>query len=260
MADLGTYFGLGYRLDITTQLGTTYAEARTTFSLGNQTSLGTAGVVTASGVAQFYAITNPTGSVLVEAGPLKTGQPVVVDFSFTVEDFSSGNPKIIPQGHDGQGASMRIRGKRSKKDKEEFAGPKLNKAIEEALAPPPAPEPEPVIEVAVEAPSLPPPETPEPPAQVEVVSEPVTITYTPPSSDVLESGRTLAQQRAELVEQFLERALKRPVEVPQEPQVEQVGDAIKVTFYDPIQDEQDALIALNKVLREMGEDEVELAA
>jgi hypothetical protein len=55
-------------------------------------------------------------------------------------------------------------------------------------------------------------------------------------------------------------AAKRPVEVPAEPQVEQVGDGLQVTFYDPIQDEQDALVALNKVLRDMGEDEVELAA
>ena len=260
MPSLSEYFDLGYRLDITSQLATTYTEARTTFTLGNQTSIATPGTITASGVAQFYAITNPTGSVLVEAAALVTGQPVVVGFSFTLANFET-SPKLIPQGHDGQGAAQRIRGKRSKKDKEEFAGPKLNKAIEEALAPPPAPEPEPVAEVVVEpTPVLLEPETPPPPAPVEAVTEVKTITYTPPSADVLESGRTLAQQRAELVETFLARALKRPAEVPQEPEVEQVGEAIKVTFYDPIQDEQDALIALNKVLREMGEDEVEIAA
>ena len=262
MASLAQYLDVdGYRLDITSQLATTLAEATTTFSLGNQTDSTVPGTVTASGVAQFYAITD--GADIIEAAALVTGQPVVVDFSFTIANFET-SPKIIPQGHGGQGAAQRIRSRKRKDTKpEEFAGPKLNKAIEEALAPPPAPEPEPVIEVTVEpSPVLPKPETPQPVRKAEVVTEPEPITYTPPSSDVLESGRTLAQQRAALVETFMARlAAKRPVEVVEDPTPEPTAEVIQPPpGYDPAQDEQDAIAVINALLRAMGEDEIEMAA
>jgi len=263
MADLGTYFGLGYRLDITSQLATTYAEARTTFTLGNQTSLGTAGVVTASGVAQFYAITNPVGSVLVEAAALVTGQPVIAGFSFTVQNFETA-PKIIPQGHDAQGASQRIRSRKPKDTKpEETAGKKLNKALDEALAPPVAPEP--IVEVTVEAPSpvLPKPETPQPPAQAEVVTEPKTITYTPPSSDVLEAGRELAARRAELASGILakqqaERTARADAVVREaealavaERQAKEREEAQRRFEEEQRQDEEDALKAIEAMMQSL---------
>lgn len=258
MASLSDYFGLGYRLDLTSQLATTYTEARTTFSLGNQTNLGTAGVITASGVAQFYAITNPTGSVLIEAGALKTGQPLIVDFSFTVDDFESGNPKVVPQGHDGQGASQRIRSRKRKDTKpEEFAGKKLTKAIEAVLAPPPVP----VAEVTVEAPSpvLPSPETPQPPAQVEVVTEVKPIIYTPPSADVLESSKVISARQAEAADAILRAAQERKqaeavrlAELARQQAIARFqAEQERAEEEARLQDEADATIALEAMLEEI---------
>jgi hypothetical protein len=262
MASLAQYLDVdGYRLDITSQLATTYTEARTTFTLGNQTATATPGTVTASGVAQFYAITNPTGSVLVEAAALVTGQPVIAGFSFTVQNFETA-PKIIPQGHDGQGASQRIRGPRKAKDPEKSPGVRLNEALDTALAPPPpppAPEPEPIVAVAVEAPAPIEPATPPPQAVAEPAPEPI-IALTPVSADRLEDGRRLAESRAALVQTFLERYAPRKV-VADEPEPAPAVEAVaSPPGYDPVQDEQDAVAVINSLLRVLGEEEIEIAA
>lgn len=240
MATLASYLDeQGYVLHITSQLAATYADVGT-YSLGTQTASGTPGTVTASGITQAYAVVDVAGEALIEAGLLATGQPVVVDFPFTVEGFETGSPKVIPQGVGGQGASQRIRGKRKSKP-EEYAGPKLNKAIESALE---TPQPEPVIEVAVaaEPDPLPQPETPQPLAPVEVVSEPVVdpepVAYTPPPETVLKDGKKLAETRAELVETFLARleARREAVQLIEEPDAPDFDD------------EQDAMDALNALM------------
>lgn len=239
MATLASYLDeQGYVLHITSQLAATYADVGT-YTLGNQTASGTPGVVTASGIAQAYAVVDVAGEALIEAGLLATGQPVVVNFPFTIEEFET-SPKVVPQGVGGQGASQRIRGKRKSKP-DEYAGPKLNKAIEAALEPP---QPEPVIEVAVaaEPDSLPQPETPPQPAPVAVVSEPVPdpepVAYKPPAETILEDGKKLAETRAALVETFLARleARREAVQLIEEP------DTLE------FDDEQDAMDALNALM------------
>jgi hypothetical protein len=252
MANLAQYLDVdGYRLDITSQLATTLAEATTTFSLGNQTDSTVPGTVTASGVAQFYAITD--GADIIEAGALVTGQPVVVDFGFTIANFETA-PKIIPQGHDGQGSVQKSRSRKRKDTKpEEYAGRKLNKAIEEALAPPPAPEPEPVIEVTVEpTPVLLEPEAPQPPAQAEVVpaSEPVISLRSIPR-DMLEAGRSLAETRAALVEAFMARVQANKPVLVQDPEPQDT--------FDPAQDEADALEAMDALMFALADDMDEAA-
>ena len=99
------------------------------------------------------------------------------------------------------------RRRRKKKDKpEEYAGRKLNRAIEAALTPRQS-----VVEVAVEpAPVLPKPETPQPPAPAEVVSAPErVITLRNVSADVLQQGRSIAENRAAMVQSLLARVQAR---------------------------------------------------
>jgi hypothetical protein len=262
MASLAQYLDVdGYRLDITSQLATTLTEAVTTFTLGNQTATATPGTVTASGVAQFYAITD--GADIIEAEALVTGQPVIAGFSFTVQNFETA-PKLIPQGHDGQGASQRIRGPRKAKDPEKSAGARLNEALDTALAPPPpppppAPEPEPIVAVAVEAPAPIEPAAPPPQAVVEPAPEPI-ITLAPVSADRLEDGRRMAEARATLVQRFLEQYSPRKVAA-EAPEPEPIVEAVAAPpGYNPVQDEQDAVAVINSLLRLMGEEEIEIAA
>ena len=92
----------GTQIDITSSEATTYAEATTTFTLGNDTvNTGapqagdvdgrkvvvpaiTAGSVTGTGTAAFWALTDGT-SILVAAGPLTATQAVTSGNTFTLD-------------------------------------------------------------------------------------------------------------------------------------------------------------------------------
>ena len=115
MAFLGTNVydqGLNYldtngtRLDICSQEPTTYAEATSTYTLGNKTSLNIGapgagspdgrqvtvpsisdGTVTATGTATHWAITNGSNELLA-AGPLGSSQAVTNGNPFTLTSFT----------------------------------------------------------------------------------------------------------------------------------------------------------------------------
>lgn len=94
------------RIDITSQEATTYAEATSTYTLGNSTSLAfgapqdgdtsgrkvtaaaiTDGSVTATGTATHYSIVDVSASRLLATGSLTTSQSVVSGNTFTVAAF-----------------------------------------------------------------------------------------------------------------------------------------------------------------------------
>lgn len=94
------------RIDITSQEATTYAEATSTYTLGNSTSLSfgapedgdvsgrktraaaiTDGLVTGSGSATHYAIVDVSASRLLATGSLTTPQSVTSGNSFTISAF-----------------------------------------------------------------------------------------------------------------------------------------------------------------------------
>jgi hypothetical protein len=94
------------RVDITSQEATTYAEATSTYTLGNSTSLSfgaptdgdisgrkvtaaaiTDGVVTGSGSATHFAIVDVSASRLLATGSLSTPQSVTSGNSFTIAAF-----------------------------------------------------------------------------------------------------------------------------------------------------------------------------
>jgi hypothetical protein len=79
------------------------------------------------------------------------------------------------------------------------------------------------------------------------------ITLSPVSADRLEDGRRMAEARAALVQSFLERHAPRKVEA-DEPEPAPMVEA--TTEYDPVQEEADAIAAINRVLRAMGEEEI----
>lgn len=100
----------GSRIDITSTEATTYAEATSTLTLGNSTSLSvgspadrsgggrevtaasiTDGSVTGTGTAAFYAITDGS-SVLIATGALTDSQAVTSGNSFTLSAFTIGIP------------------------------------------------------------------------------------------------------------------------------------------------------------------------
>jgi len=100
----------GTRLDICSTEPTTYAEATSTYSLGNKTSLNigapadrggggrevtvpqiTDGSVTADGTAAFYAITNGSNELLA-TGSLSSSQGVTNGNTFTLTSFTIGIP------------------------------------------------------------------------------------------------------------------------------------------------------------------------
>ena len=103
----------GSRIDITSTEATTYAEATSTLTLGNSTSLSvgspadrsgggrevtaasiTDGSVTGTGTAAFYAITDGT-SVLIATGALTASQAVTSGNSFTLSSFTVGIPDPV---------------------------------------------------------------------------------------------------------------------------------------------------------------------
>lgn len=101
----------GVRLDICSQEPTTYAEATSTYTLGNKTSLsiGAAadrggggrevtvpsisdGSVSGTGTATHWAITYPTGTELLATGSLSASQAVTSGNTFTLTSFTIGIP------------------------------------------------------------------------------------------------------------------------------------------------------------------------
>ena len=98
------------RLDICSQDPATYAEATSTYSLGNKTSLNpnapadrsgggrevvipaiTDGSVTATGTATHWALTNGSDS-LIATGALSSSQGVTSGNTFTLTEFAIGIP------------------------------------------------------------------------------------------------------------------------------------------------------------------------
>lgn len=94
------------RIDITSQEATTYAEATSTYTLGNSTSVSfgapedgdtsgrktrcaaiSDGSVTGSGNATHYAIVDVSATRLLATGSLTTSQAVVSGNTFTVAAF-----------------------------------------------------------------------------------------------------------------------------------------------------------------------------
>lgn len=99
------------RLDICSTEPTTYAQATTTYTLGNKTSLSvsapaaragggrevtissfTDGSVTANGTAAFYALTDPANSRLLATGSLSASQAVTSGNTFSIASFKIGIP------------------------------------------------------------------------------------------------------------------------------------------------------------------------
>jgi len=99
------------RLDITSQQAATYAEATSTYTLGNKTSLSvgapgdlggggrkvtvaaiTDGTVTGTGTASHYAIVDTGNSRLLAAGALNAPQGVTSGNTFTLAAFDIGIP------------------------------------------------------------------------------------------------------------------------------------------------------------------------
>lgn len=100
----------GSRLDICTTEPTTYTQATSTYTLGNKTGITvgspadrtgggrevtvsaiSAGSVTGTGTAAFYAITDGT-STLYAAGSLSTSQSVTSGNQFDLTSFTVGIP------------------------------------------------------------------------------------------------------------------------------------------------------------------------
>ena len=93
----------GTRIDITSQVATSYTEATSTYTLGNKTGLNTGatqngdsdgrkvvvpaitdGSVTGTGTATHWALTDGS-SILVATGPLSSSQAVTSGNTFTLD-------------------------------------------------------------------------------------------------------------------------------------------------------------------------------
>lgn len=101
----------GNRIDVTSQEATTYAEATSTYTLGNSTSLSIAapsdrtgggrkvtvaaitdGSITATGTATHYAIVDTSNSRLLATSTLTASQSVTSGNTFTLATFDIGIP------------------------------------------------------------------------------------------------------------------------------------------------------------------------
>ena len=99
------------RIDVTTQEATTYAEATSTYTKGNSTSLSIAapsdrsgggrkvtvaaitdGSISGTGTVTHYAITDTTNSRLLVTGTLTASQSVTNGNTFTLASFDVGIP------------------------------------------------------------------------------------------------------------------------------------------------------------------------
>lgn len=108
---LGVFNAECDRLDICSQEPATYAEATTTYTLGNKASPScsapaarsgggrevtvsaiTDGSVTATGTATHYALSDTVNSRLLAAGALSASQPVTSGNAFTLTEFTIGIP------------------------------------------------------------------------------------------------------------------------------------------------------------------------
>jgi hypothetical protein len=102
----------GTRVDITSTEATTYAQATTTYTLGNKTSATTGspatrspsgrkvtvasitgGTVTADGTAAYWALTDGA-TLLVATGGLSAGQAVTSGNTFSLAAFDIGIPAV----------------------------------------------------------------------------------------------------------------------------------------------------------------------
>lgn len=102
------------RLDICSAEPTTYAQATTTYTLGNKTSLSigaptdrtpngrkvvvaaiTDGTVTANGTATHWAIVDTVNSRLLASGSLSSSQAVTSGNVFTLQAFDIGIPDAV---------------------------------------------------------------------------------------------------------------------------------------------------------------------
>lgn len=102
---------LADRLDICSSAPTTYTEATSTYSLGNETTITisaagdrsgggrkvsisaiTAGTVTATGTAAYYALSDVSATKLLAAGNLNAGVAVTSGNEFTLTTFDVGIP------------------------------------------------------------------------------------------------------------------------------------------------------------------------
>jgi len=99
------------RIDITSQEATSYAEATSTYTLGNSTSLAistpgdrsgggrevtasaiTDGTVSGTGTATHFAIVDTSNSRLLATGSLSSSQAVTSGNTFTLASFTIGIP------------------------------------------------------------------------------------------------------------------------------------------------------------------------
>ena len=99
------------RIDVCSQEPTTYAEATSTYTLGNSTSLSgasptdrsgggrevvfaaiTDGAITGTGTCTHYALVDTTNSRLLVTGSLSASQSVTNGNSFTGASFATGIP------------------------------------------------------------------------------------------------------------------------------------------------------------------------
>ena len=99
------------RIDVTSQEATTYAEATSTYTLGNSTSLSigapadrtgggrkvtvaaiTDGSISGTGTATHYAIVDTSNSRLLATGSLTASQSVTSGNTFTLATFDIGIP------------------------------------------------------------------------------------------------------------------------------------------------------------------------
>ena len=99
------------RIDITSQEATTYAEATSTYTLGNSTSLSIAapsdrtgggrevvaaaisdGSVSGTGTATHYAVVDTANSRLLATGSLSASQSVTSGNTFSLASFTIGIP------------------------------------------------------------------------------------------------------------------------------------------------------------------------
>ena len=102
----------GTRIDITSTEATTYAQATSTYTLGNKTSVSTGapatrspsgrkvtvasvsgGSVTGSGTAAFWALTD-NSAILVATGALSASQGVTSGNTFSLAAFDIGIPAV----------------------------------------------------------------------------------------------------------------------------------------------------------------------
>jgi hypothetical protein len=104
----------GEDLYITSQEATTFAEAKTTYALGNKTGISVGspasaspdgrrvtvaaisdGSVTGTGTASHWAIVDETNDVLIATGELTSSQPVTTGNSFTLAAFDVRIPAAV---------------------------------------------------------------------------------------------------------------------------------------------------------------------